>query len=380
MGLVNMEVEFADPNFDGNSRDSFEYDMSREGNRISAVFASSVRGSVGKNRKEDQEEVGFSIYSPSAEKDIFNVMSNYPFGYFQDGSPNTKVLVEDFKQKGLKSNDLQSISFLSAVNLPDEADYVVGIVHPDGYAVNDEFQDDEVGFEVEQIDGSEFLVSFSGLTNPTFLAFPLWFPGIDKTNPPNFGSVVAGTEKCDSTGCNVHVGAGEDSLADYNLGFSFLALNGSLEADKVSGIVHGVVTLVNSANAPPTVTVAGSGFTATAHFSSPASTFEMFSGDKNLDEIEFEGYGGGVLIEFDNSFRGLPSVIVNPIFGDRTLDIDGEDEFSLPYAIVEHITENSALVKAYWLDTLQDEKKFEPISFHIVAVAPPRDPYLPIQQ
>ena len=129
-------------------------------------------------------------------------------------------------------------------------------------------------------------------------------------------------------------------------------------------------------------------FSAKTHFTEQSSTFEMFGGNVNQDAFEFTGYGGGILITFDNAFRGLPSVIVSPIVGvgeDRKLDVTTTtDEFALPYVVVEHITETSAIVKAYWLNTVgaaenQDGAKvgaFEPISFHIVVVGPQSDPFL----
>ncbi len=377
IGLIGMDLEFAEPSGVGSPFSSYEYELSREGDQIAGVFATAIRSNVGKNRQEDRQQVGFSIFSASAKKDIFNVMGNYPFGFFEEDKAT--VLVQNFKGSEFKRNELQSFSFLSAENLPVE-EYVVGVVHPDGYAVNDNFRGEDVGFEVEQITGSKFLVSFPELSNPTFLVFPLWFPAFGGSYPPDLGSVIAATEKCvDGEGCYVSVGAGDSSLADYNLGFSFLALDGSLEADRVSGIVHGVVNVVSNANASPTVTFVGSGLTATAHYSSSTAEFKMNSGDNNQEEIKFEGYGGGVLITFDNPFRGLPSVIVNPIYDGKTLKMgDGLDQFALPYAVVEHITEKSVFVKADWLDTTDNtEKTFEPISFHIVVVGPQSDPFAP---
>ena len=466
IGLFGIDVEYAPPQGSGvNPFQSNEYSIPSEGGRIAAIFATPIRQNIGRNRMEDKNQVGFSIYSPSAEKDIFNVMSNIPFGFFQDS--RAKVLVQDFKQGVFKRDEMQSFSFLSATNLPDEAEYVVGIVHPDGTVVNDEFRDEDVGFEIEQINEErlkpKFRITFTDLSNPTFLVFPLWFPGFSGTFPQKLGSVVAATERCDGDECDVVLGAGDNSLADYNLGFCFLALDGSLDATKVSGIAHGVVTVnsnlnrlnripdldglfgsrnvhgraapcsnhpdsnnpcsgvrppvqnppsgpgcsthpdadgchppvqqpppVQQDNAQPTVTFEGSGFSAEPLFTDSTQTFNMFggkddSGNVNLDEFKFQGYGGGILITFDDAFRGLPSVIVNPISGNRNLDVTATtDEFALPYVVVEHITERSAVVKAYWLNTRETEdsddgfKEFEPISFHIVAVAPQSDPFLPL--
>lgn len=55
------------------------------------------------------------------------------------------------------------------------------------------------------------------------------------------------------------------------------------------------------------------------------------------------------------------------------------DEFALPSAVVEHITEESAFVKVDWVDTTAENnletgslKLTFPISFHIMVVGPQR--------
>ena len=385
LGILGIDIEFSEPAKEGNRYASYEYDVSREGDEILAIFASTVRRNVGENKHEDEKELGFVVPSEAFESDILNILSYNPFGLM--GKNSAKIVIQDFKEQFVNNKNLQSFSFLSAKNLPAAADYVAGVVHPDGYPVNDNFMDDnnsmdnDIGFKITKISKREFHVGFqNSMINQTFIMFPLWFPGFDNNFPKNIGEVVAATSKCDETGCYVVTGTNESPFAKNYLGFSFVALRGDVNPERVSGITHGVVTVSTSSDTAPVLTSSEyyNGFDAEAIFSDGSSEFEVRSGDNNENTIKFTGYSGGVLVKFDKPFQGLPSVIVNPIIGDRELTMGGEtDQIALPYAVVEHITEESAFVKVDWVDTLDTVKTYEPISFHFVAVGPQRDPYLP---
>lgn len=364
LGIFGMYLQFSAPREGGSRFASYEYDVSREGDDISAIFATPVRGSIGKNTEEDENELGFAIGSK------FNVISYYPFGIFDRFK--AKISIQDFADTGDGVvKELQSFSFLSGKNLPANADYVAGVVHPDGYAVNENFSDDDISFEISQSSAREYRIDLGTMKNPTFLAFPLWFPGSSESFPSSLGSVAVATKFCGVNYCDVVTGAPDSEIAKKKLGFSFIAINGPLLSTDVSGIVHDRVN-VNSAD----LTVNGNRFNG---FEIESVFTPCANGRCNLDGVDgaFTGKTGGFLIKFKERFRGLPSVIVNPIISpNRDLAVGEGNKIKLPYAVVEHVTETSAFVKVYWLDTYDLASPIQSaISFHIVAVGPQRNPY-----
>ena len=383
LGIYGMELEYSQQLQGGRRYATYEYDVSREGDEVTAIFASTVRGSVGENIQEDMGELGFVVPDPIFTN-VFNVESYYPFGIFERSTP--KIVIQNFKDKSVNSEELQSFSFLSGKNLPAQADYIAGVVHPDGYPLNEIFSDDDIGFRVSQLSRREFYIRFPGgenqMTDPTFIVFPLWIPGSANQFPSKIGEVVAATRSCDETGCYVVTGASDNPSAKNYLGFSFIALRGGLNTGVVSGIAHGVVTVKDNGNQQPPSIIGVpedyNGFTAEPSFAGSPDTFTVRAGDRNSGTIDFTEYAGGILITFETPFRGLPAVIVSPIIGNRNLGSSSTDEVSLPYAVVEHISEEKAFVKVNWVDTTgaDPSKDAEAISFHILVVGPQRDPYL----
>lgn len=382
LGMINIDLLFEDA-YTEEKGARYEYDLSREGDAALAIFASPVRGAIGENKLEEEEKLGFSI--PSRKGEVMNVMSYYPFGLWE--ITKSKFIIQDFKDSEINKNELQKFSFLSAENLPAEAAYIAGIVHPDGYPVNQSFEDNNIGFRVKMDDERNFRIVFSddSMANPTFIAFPMWFPGFAREEPTRIGDVVIATKKCESGECSVRTGSKLGLSSENNLGFSFLALSGDLVTDDVSGIVHGVVTITeNHSNLKPLIDDAksmGQGFEAEASFSDGSFKDYVLGGEENENIMEFKGYRGGILIKFTKPFRGLPAVIVNPIIGDKILDLNEElvDRVAMPYAVVETITEETAFVKVNYVDSTGTDwpngNTYEALSFHIVAVGPQRDEY-----
>lgn len=382
LGIYGMELEYSAQAKGGRTSATYEYDISREDEDISAIFASTVRGSVGENEQEDMKELGFAVPDEIFEN-VFNVESYFPFGIFEKNGG--KIVIQDFKDKLVKSEELQSFSFLSGKNLPAQADYIAGVVHPDGYPLNEKFSDNDIGFRVSQLSRREFYIRFpSGenqMTNPTFLVFPLWIPGSANQFPSKIGDVVAATRNCDANGCYVVTGVSDNLWKKNYLGFSFIALRGGLDTGVVSGIAHGVVTVIDDGIIRPPFLDGGSenhhGFTVEAKFEDETKQFELRAGDRNGDSIDFREYPGGFLITFETPFRGLPAVIVSPMIANRDLFSGDTDQVALPYAVVEYISEEEAFVKVNWVDTrTEGTKSCVAISFHIVVVGPQRDPYL----
>ena len=157
LGVFRLNVEFSEQRLPDPLYATYQYDVTGEGDQsaVSAIFASAIRGNVGENKQEDEDELGFVVHSRALKQDVFNVASYYPFGLMTNNRANI-VVVQDYKDGVVRKNELQSFSFLSAKNLPDAAKYVAGVVHPDGYPLNEHFMNDNVGFRVSKISKREF--------------------------------------------------------------------------------------------------------------------------------------------------------------------------------------------------------------------------------
>jgi hypothetical protein len=126
----------------------------------------------------------------------------------------------------------------------------VGVVHPQGYALNKVFGQD-LGFTISQENDRQFVVSFTSSSDepPTFVLFPLWLPSRRDRFPENIDEIVVGTRSCTKDACKVVVGAEQSDTKDKMpvkqdvnkfLGFFFLAMFGP---SAVKGIIHGVVSV-----------------------------------------------------------------------------------------------------------------------------------------
>jgi hypothetical protein len=406
----------------------FHYDLFWDGSatKVSAVFASFIRDNLSPNTQEDEMELGFlDDDTEASSQSIANGL--YPFGLSTDPSKATIAVFDNHAVEEKQNVQLvNNFAYLTADSLPDESKFIVGVVHPQGYALNKVFGED-LGFTVSQETDRKFVVSFTNSYDepPTFVVFPLWLPSRRDRFPENIGEVVVGTRSCTKDACKVVVGAEQSGTEndilvsqDVNrfLGFSFLAMFGPSAAE---GVIHGVVSV--GPGDDDKKEQKGHHYKATAVFNEKKVTYSygsenrcyknstellvdlsMFVGlQKGLDDFAEDEYKksctvvvqnqvvGGVLITFDPPFMDIPSVIISPLVGDededdfkrnseKSQEFDGKKEknletFRIPTAVVEHITEKSVFIKTGMIDTLSkgDSKYiYKPTPFHFVAVGP----------
>lgn len=204
---------------------------------------------------------------------------------------------------------------------------------------------------------------------PTFLAFPLWCPS-DDICPKQLTDVALAARSCNATACRLQAGApsalseeGEEAgdvvQEDKCLGLSFIAMDGSLR--NVAGLARGTVD----------------------------DLFEPGFGGKGCQASACSEVGGdaGALIEFEQKFQDIPSVIVMPqikeekLFGvaleapwASSLSASRASACRLPSALVEHVATSQVLIKARIADVElfgeNLEKSTRPIAFSFVTVGP----------
>eukprot|EP00555_Chaetoceros_dichaeta_P008105 CAMPEP_0198270634 /NCGR_PEP_ID=MMETSP1447-20131203/45810_1 /TAXON_ID=420782 /ORGANISM="Chaetoceros dichaeta, Strain CCMP1751" /LENGTH=324 /DNA_ID=CAMNT_0043962753 /DNA_START=17 /DNA_END=991 /DNA_ORIENTATION=+ len=218
-----------------------------------------------------------------------------------------------------------------------------------------------------------------------------------------------------------------NDFTDQYLGFSFMAIDPSYElsSDTNLKMIHGIITIdvgVDSIGgkkftANATITeVTGSGYKASARFKKamPFSLRKGADGQEDTDSIRSNDainvtnqIVGGVRIDFDDAFVGVPAVFASPItadfqFGraevsdvtiiasikrflgfkvgeDRTVITKNAELVGSPSVLVEHITERSTFIKAGIVHTLDatvmlnggsTPSVYDPVSFHFVAIGP----------
>jgi hypothetical protein len=331
---------------------------------VSAFFVTILSGDTVSNlldedsRPLDSEKVLNGIY--------------HPFGVLSLTNPSAATFaIADFRETNIR-NSLESFCFLSADNLPDEADFIAGVVHPRGYPLNEIFGL-ENGYRVKKNSDNEFVVRFTNYINPgsqpfsketpTFVAFPVWLDS--NTVPGNIGEASVNVRNCtaDSASmeveCRVLVGCGGGCNVRNRMGFSFLAI-----ASEPAGVVHGHVAVDFDS---------GSVVTGQSKVYKCTVESQVVTNTTNIVDGEEGGYleGGGYLITFDEPFEAPPSVIVSP-------HTDNYNISRPPIAMVEYVTEREAYVKVGKADCLVDdggvviECSFQPSSFDFVVVGPPK--------
>ena len=318
-------------------------------NAGTAFFVTMLRGSVVPHIKEDTMEL---VDTEMVKNGIY-----HPFGLLSLKDPSTTAFaIVDFNDKRIE-NLLESLAVLAADNLPNEANFVAGVVYPLGYPVNEIFGLDN-GYEVEQEDYGVFNVIFTNecepsldpfeTKTPTFIAFPIWF---DERFPDEMKDVTVRVDSCSylasrrQVNCKVLVGRDKNGDVRYKeLGFSFLAI-----AEQPAGVVHGRYRIDE-----------------TKSFKMNEAKTEAFGctfGANEYSEDISGNFTGGINILFDKPFEAPPSVIVTP-------HLEGSGPGRSPFAVVEHVTKRQAFIKAGTWNSNGDFG-FKPTSFDFVIVGPP---------
>ena len=443
----------------------FTYDLLWDGSttEVSAVFATFIRDNISPNVQEDQFEQGFLLESGG----LLPRDSLYPIG-LTVGANKAKFGAFARTRTVANSAFLNSFSYLAVDSLANvkglDGQIVVGVVDPQGYARNEVYTE-KLGFEISQTDDNNFIVTFDRpfKESPTMIVFPMWFPKQEGVYPRDLGQIQIGLKSCSIASCNVQVGANTDGATVTNpidvgqfLGFTFLAIDGSFTTDEVTvpaakvassswpsmapsepdqppriNIVHGIVDVdlsdLNNNNIQ-VERLSGSGFKAISRFNydTTATTYPLFAPDPTEDEpkqinfIVSNQIQGGVSIEFDTPFLGIPSVIVTPVPGDvdftatreMTTSVVSSESYSywcvlapwtcfipgattattdsevtnsfvfervmLPFTIVESITKKGTFIKAGLIDTTganptepsMMDRIYTPVRFHFVAIGP----------
>mmetsp|Transcript_4357 Transcript_4357/g.6391 ORF Transcript_4357/g.6391 Transcript_4357/m.6391 type:complete len:611 (-) Transcript_4357:107-1939(-) len=480
----------------------YRYDVLWDGSTqaVSAVFANLIRDNIAPNTKEDENELGFFDNRFTDQFALKNSLNT--FGVSKD--PGTSTIAV-FEETDLSSeNELNSFTYLTVDNLEDTEELIVGVIHPQGYAVNKVFGKDP-GFTIEMENDREFIIKFTrNFTQPpTFIVSPMWFPSSDNRFPLDIGEIQVGLRDCTSSECRVQVGAvqltgsktsyknvkassyftdflgglnsnikpivnipnvidayfelksffrpftlasrsitGVNPLSGFDLeeidqfdtdqflGFSFMAVEPELPSgslfNSTLGIVHGIVTIRierpytdvaliqnDTLNFNYTVSnVSGSGFRATPKFSR-SQPFGLNLDNGSADKIHIRVTNqtvGGVRIDFDNAFLGIPTVFASPITGDfeygraevedikiirkrkslfgtctffckttTTVVTRSAEMVEMPSVLVEHVTERSTFIKAGVINTTDlnivfdggdTASIYQPVSFHFVAIGP----------
>jgi hypothetical protein len=407
----------------GPSKQLILYNAIWEGSEtvVSAFFVTMLTGDTVSNPEEDSGVLDYKkvldgIYHPFALLSLTNP-SAATFG------------LADFRTANIRQS-LESFCFLSADNLPDEADFVAGVVHPRGYPINKIFGL-EHGYRVKKANRNEFIVRFTNYSNPdmapfskekpTFVAFPVWLDS--NTVPADIYEASVSVRGCtaDSTSkeveCTVIVGCGgacelpddrRNLRSDLKMGFSFLAI-----ASEPAGVVHGHVAVnIDSGSVlddesevhncevvSEVVTNATNPFGVSAVSDGLAFFFNETTGEIQANETaeESEGWDAG---EDINATEG--ATIDNFGFGpdpgeadDKyvigggyliTFDVPFEDPPSVvvsphidnyeltrssPVAVVEYVTEREAYIKVGVIICAEGTCAFRPSNFDFVIVGPP---------
>lgn len=373
--------------------DFFSYDILYDdiGGQVPAVFANLIRDNLSINTEEDAE-IGFNMDFIDGvyylRRDGINLEFK-PFGFGNDLNVG-KIAI--FANGVIPTDRLLHFSYLSVTNLPGNSDYVSGLVHPQGYPLNAQFGIDP-GYEVRQLSDSEYHIVFTeefSANRPTILVFPQWLPFESAQVPTTSGQVAIATNDISKNGFKVTAGAQTTELlfcdtgtgleinpveeeTDQFLGFSFLAIDQELSNP---GLVHGNIG-VN-----PTSGVidnqSGQGFNATSTLVETTVKYDPLF-DDGEDGVDVPAFGGGVLVEFDEEFLDIPSVIATPLTNIAISDFrintcDGIDNtwfgqileiilsdqindnvllFTEPVVVVEHVTRKQALIKVGVINTIQ---------------------------
>ena len=277
-------------------------------------FATTIRGNVSPHAGEDAE-AGLTEGIESGEF--------LPFSFFRprDDLTNPTVAIMDFQDSILSASSLDAFSFLALRNPPSNINVIAGVVHPQGYPVNDLFGS-TLGFDIEMTTNTEFVIQFAdgafGGNMPTVLTQPAWFSSI--SYPRGFSDLKVAPavgNDCDHQSCLVTVGDVDEEGLEKSLGFSFLAISGN-----APGLIHGRIQMDSSS----ILSSFGSGFSV-------------------VDDRTGDGTAGGFIIEFDTPFDAIPAVIATPL------------------AVVEHVNKKKAYVKSGYNGMFYD--------LHFLVVAPP---------
>mmetsp|Transcript_13680 Transcript_13680/g.39224 ORF Transcript_13680/g.39224 Transcript_13680/m.39224 type:complete len:1023 (-) Transcript_13680:163-3231(-) len=279
-------------------------------------FATIIRGNVAPHAVEDAE-AGLTEGIESGEF--------LPFSFYRprDDVTNPTVAIMDFQDSILSASSLDAFSFLALRNPPNNLNVIAGVVHPQGYPVNDIFGS-TLGFDIEMNNNNDFVIQFAagafGGDMPTMLTQPAWFSSI--SYPRDFSDLkvtpAVGSD-CTHVSCLVTVGDVDEEGLEKSLGFSFLAIAGS---GTTSGLIHGRIQM----DASSILGFEGTGFTVT-------------------DDRTGSGTAGGFIIEFDTPFDSIPAVIATPL------------------AVVEHVNRKKAYIKTGYGGDFYD--------LHFLVAAPP---------
>jgi hypothetical protein len=348
-----------------NNASYVNFDLVWEGQEQSAVFATSINNLISPSYED---------MTGSPIVDTFTASYFTPYGLLPDTLGQASIQFSAFGdlftiliEKGFESFaevvnkfEMQKFSFLTATYSSDSR-LISGIVHPGGYAVNNNFNT-ITRFDVSKPDRNlwsiEFVENFQ--KEPTIVVFPIWFPPLTnpKLKPEQPIDVFVMTEKCTTKKCTVVTGStkGSSSIERPYLGFSFLAIDGNLT--NATGLVHGRVEVPND------IFTMESSWNSTLKRSGYAETWYFRRADEGSDKVI-----GGVEIIYDKEFAGIPSVIVSVHDSDVPPVID--PQIFMQSVLVEHITRKSAFIKVH-ANSYTAARAFVslPLSFSFVVVGP----------
>jgi len=185
----------------------YMYDIKWRGSdrAVSAVFANTIRDNIAPNIREDEYELGFFDNRFSDQVSLKNSLKT--FGLSQERGAASIGVFEEF---GIASeNMLNSFTYLTADNVEEIDEYIVGVVHPQGYILNKKFGKSP-GFRIEMNNDRDFRVIFDSdkfnfTSPPTFIVSPMWFAA-DGVLPSNAAEIQIGLTNCTISECEVQVG------------------------------------------------------------------------------------------------------------------------------------------------------------------------------
>jgi hypothetical protein len=331
--------------------------------RPTPIFVQTIRGDVGKNKEEEENQFGFTERTEGNFK--LNYVNNVPFGVSPDFSSAGTIGMTNFG-KSLQESNLQSFSFLSVDNMDEnEGKLLGGVVHHTGLIASQR-PGVAAGFQVEKIAAHEFVVTMNGkaaVDDPTVIVFPQFYTNNGATFPENIGDVTValhgndGVEPVDTKQFSVKAGAGYAPL-----GFNFLAVSRDLKNPSVKhGYVHGVPRDNDDLYYPPH-RLDGINVPDISYFKE-STTVDVLVGQR-----------GGIRLHFSTPFDAVPAVVATPVIG----AINGGDcwQFTdtttaVPRCIVESITSESCFVKCGCIESGDGASYlYTPLPFNIVAVGP----------
>lgn len=356
----------------------YDFTWNGLGDEVSALFTTLIRENLSPSEQDREQWGRLELFK--GENDNFAVETSgsellAPVAMFQGDQSRALVAILKspiyFKQgqnvtapfnQEIQVENLQSFTFLTADNIPARENYKVGVIHPQGYAINRVFGTD-IGFQISQANEQEYTITFDrAFTDPpTFIVSPVWFPGMGKNYPLNIGQVAVISRGCSDSECRVQAGADDLNGQKTNLGFNFLALAGDASSDSTQ-VIHGRIAVPKNAPWNQTVTVSGQDFTVLNEFSDdPANTSDNSNGPIRVL--------GGIRITFDTPFMDIPSVIAtaeDP--GENNWNFNNKDgTYRLTYVVVEHITTSSVYIKS---SSVTDTDDTRPMDFSFVAIGP----------